>query len=148
MPKRIIIYSRTQPARMIVLVVGWLTFLSGLFIFTPWFTPSEMTPAVVAMISAPALVGGVLNFIASVPALLAVQRNTHQSLSTASFLMFMWYLFITLTRLFVITEPSTLQWVPTLTIALIMAIVYLEQSQYKRHEDEVTSAWKRYRRPE
>ena len=100
------------------------------------------------MISAPALVGGVLNLIASVPALLAVQRNTHQSLSTASFLMFMWYLFITLTRLFVITEPSTLQWVPTLTIALIMAIVYLEQSQYKRSEDEVTSAWKRYRRPE
>lgn len=125
MPKRLIKYSRTQPARMILLIVATLTFLSGLWVATPWYLPLVL-PSASTAIGVSVTVAGILNSLAAVPALYVFKKNTPHAVARGAFWLFLWYTFITLTRI-IITGGLSLGWVTTLIIALVMAVVYVEQ---------------------
>lgn len=124
MPKRLITYSRTQPARMIVGVVALATFLSGIWILCPWYLPLAL-PAASKAIGVSVTVAGVINVLVSLPGLYAFKKNCPKAIARGAFYLFCWYMFVALTRM--VFVGSALGWVTVLIIALIMAIVYIEQ---------------------
>lgn len=125
MPKRLIIYSRTQPARMLVGITAILTFLAGLWIVLPWYLPFVL-PAASTAIGVSVTLGGALNMCASLPGLWAFRRNCPKAIARGAFWLFMWYMFVTLTRM-VFVGVAPLGWVVTLIVALLMAVIFLEQ---------------------
>lgn len=125
MPKRLLTYSRTQPARMIVLIVASLTFVSGIWIATPWYLPLVL-PSASTAIGVSITVAGVLNSLSALPALWVFRKNTPTAVARGAFWLFLWYTFVTLTRI-VITGGLSLGWVATLIIALVLAVIYVEQ---------------------
>ena len=126
MPKRLITYSQTQPARAILTVVAVLTLLATVGILLPFYTPSTLGPAASAAFSIPAYLGGGLNLVATLPALWGLKRNTPTAIARGAFWLSIWYLFVSLVR--IIFAGATLSFVPTLIVCLVMAIVYIEQS--------------------
>lgn len=135
MPKRFITYSRTQPARTIIATVSVLTFLASLFIFTPWFIPLATTPAAAAAFNWPIYLGAILNAVACIPAMVGIKKNTPRALSLGAFWLFIWYLFVTITRL-VTGAALGLTWITTLIVCLVMATLYLEQGAQARRDRE------------
>lgn len=131
MPKRLLVMSRTQPGRAILCIVAFVTIAAGLWLFTPWYTVGIVTPVIAKAFTLPVFVAGIINTLVAVPAAIAVYRNTPASIARGSFQMFLWYSFITIVRILLGT-PSNLMWVPTLIIALIMAVVYVEQSAERK----------------
>jgi hypothetical protein len=135
MPKRLITYSATQPARAILAVACIITLLAGLFIFTPWFEPSALTPAVSTVYNVSIYAGAVVNLLVTLPGMLGVFTNRPKWIASGAFAMFVWYLFVTVARLTSAVVPVTmLLWVPHLIVSLVMAIVYLEQRTLVRRE--------------
>lgn len=125
MPKRLITYSRTQPARVILTIVAYLTFVAGLWVITPWYLPLLGLPAVSTVLSVSITVAGIVNCAAAVPGIIGVRKNQPINIARGAYWLFVWYAFVTLTRMFFMA--SSLSWVPTLIIALIMAVIYIEQ---------------------
>lgn len=123
--------SKTQPARTILLVVGVITLIAGLWLFTPWYVAAGASPAIAKAFSWPVLAAAGINTLAAIPALYAVWKNTQAHLARGAFYMFIWYFFVTVSRL-VLGNPASLTWVTTLIIALVMAVVYIEQSAQRR----------------
>lgn len=126
MSKTLIKYSRTQPARMILAIAAYLTFIAGLWIITPWYLPLLGLPAVSTALSVSLTVGGIVNCLATLPALYGVKKNCPKALARGAFYLFLWYMFVTLTRI-IFNGFFGLGWVGTMIIALIMAVVYIEQ---------------------
>jgi hypothetical protein len=110
---------------MILLITGTFTFLAGIWIALPWYLPLVLPTASTA-VGVSVTVAGVLNSLAAVPALFAYKRNNPHTVATGAFWLFLWYTFITLTRI-IITSGVSLGWVTSLIIALIMAVIYVEQ---------------------
>lgn len=135
MPKRILHISRTQPARTILFIVGLITLIAGLWLFTPWYVAAGTAPAVAKAFSWPVMAAAVVNTLAAVPALWACWKNTSTHLARGAFYMFIWYLFVTVSRV-VLGNPATLTWVTTLIIALVMAVVFIEQSGERRLDEQ------------
>ena len=135
MPKRILIYSRTQPGRTILFIVGITTLFAGLWLFTPWYVAATTAPIVAKAFSWPVLVGASINTIVAVPALWGVWKNTPESVARGAFYMFLWYTFVTISRL-LLGNPASLLWVTTLIIGLVMAVVFIEQSAQRREAND------------
>ena len=127
--------SKTQPARAILLLVGFITLIAGLWLFTPWYVAAGTAPAIAKAFSWPVLAAAVVNTVAAIPALYAVRKNTPAHLARGGFYMFVWYLFVTVSRI-VLGHPASLTWVTTLIIALVMAVVYVEQSARRRTDEK------------
>lgn len=125
MPKRLLKFSRTQPARMIVLIVGVLTFIAGIWIAMPWYLPLVL-PSASTAIGLSITAAGVTNSLSALPALWVFKKNTPKAVARGAFWLFLWYMFVSLTRI-IITGGLSLGWVTSLIIALIMAVVYIEQ---------------------
>lgn len=134
MPKRLLVYSRTQPARMIVGVVALFTFLAGIWVICPWYLPLAL-PAASKAIGVSVTIAGICNALVSLPGLYAFKKNCPKAIARGAFYMFLWYTFVALTRMIFGGVPA-LGWVAVLIIALIMAIVYIEQ----RYVASTTSA--------
>lgn len=135
MPRRFLTYSRTQPARTILASITVVTFLAGLFIMTPWFYPvSEVAAA--ASLDWSRFAGGLLNTIVCIPGFLAIKRNTPKSLANGAFYLFIWYTFVTFTRI-ATQGVLTLTWVPVAIIAIVLSVVYIEQQFLARREPSV-----------
>lgn len=125
MPKRLLVFSRTQPARMILGIVALGTFLVGIWILLPWYLPLSL-PAASKALGVTVMIAGCINACVSVPALYAAfWKNCPKAIARGAFWLFLWYMFVALTRM--IFAGSALGWVTVLIIALIMAVVYVEQ---------------------
>jgi hypothetical protein len=127
MPARLIRISQTQPAKAILMTVTFITLIAGLFLFTPWFVPFGMSPVAAAAFGTPALVGAAINTVATFPALHGLKQNTPEGFARGAFWLFLWYLFVTIARI-LLQGAATLTFVTPLIIALIMAIIYIEQT--------------------
>ena len=128
MPKRIIAYSKKQPARAIIIAVCGLTVLAGIFMFTPLYGPVEAAP----LFGGPVQVIGIyltaaVNILLSLPGLIGVYLKNQRLISRGAFSMFLWYLFIAMSRAFMFPFPGRLLWLPALMVALIMGVIYLDQ---------------------
>jgi hypothetical protein len=110
---------------MIVLITGTLTFLAGVWILTPWYLPLVL-PSASTAIGVSVMVAGVLNTLATLPALWVYRKNCPKAVARGAFWLFLWYMFVSLTRI-AFTGGVSLGWVATMIIALIMAVVYVEQ---------------------
>lgn len=108
-----------------MLITGTLTFLAGLWVLTPWYLPL-VAPAASTALGVSVLIGGFLNSLASLPALWVFRRDCPKAVARGAFWLFFWYSFVTLTRI-ILTNGVSLGWVASLIIALIMAVVYVEQ---------------------
>lgn len=128
MPKRIIALSRKQPARAILIVVCGLTLIAGMIMFTPLFGPVEAAPLFGGPVSIVGiLVTGCLNILFSLPGLIGAVKNKRPWMIRGAFSMFLWYLFIALSRAILFPYPGRLLWFPSLIVSLVMGVVYLEQ---------------------
>ena len=128
MPKRILVFSKKQPARTIIMVVCGLTLLAGIFMFTPFYGPVEATPLFGGPVSFVGIVAtAILNLLAAIPGLYGAWKNNRRWMWRGSFNMFLWYLFVALSRLILFPYPGRLLWLPALMLALVMGVLYLEQ---------------------
>lgn len=108
-------------------VVVFLTFLAGLWLLTPWAIPALQAPAVSAGFNWTPLIGALINLAVCLPALWAVRQGTPKAISWGALVMFNWFLFVVLVRLILMPLGST-AFVTPLMVALIMAVVHIEQS--------------------
>lgn len=114
-------HSRTEPARTILMVVSFLTgalqigalFVSGAFV---WVTAVNL--AVVLAVSGWAFAAG--------------WRNNVPQMSTASFWVFVMWLWSGLSRMAFSPDPFHLLWAPFLIVAIVMSIVYIYMSHKKK----------------
>lgn len=140
MPKRLIQYSRKQPARAIIMIISGLTILAGIFMFTTWYGPLEATPLFGGPITAFGLYfTAVLNVLLPIPALFGIYKRDHRWISYGALTMFNWYLFIALSRLFTFPYPGRLLWLPSLMVAFVMGILYLEQKDLLSKKIDIKS---------
>lgn len=131
-PKRLVELSRKQPARALVGIVAFLTVMGALLITTPWATP--LTGGPLAGLDWPLYVSVGLNIACATPAMLAVFKNTSRSLSRGAFWLFVWFLYVVLIRI-IMTGVSSLYWLTPLIVALMMAVVYVEQAAVANQSD-------------
>jgi hypothetical protein len=127
MPTRLIRVSQTQPAKAILFTVTFITLIAGLFLFTPWFVPFGTAPVAAAAFGTTELVGAAINTLATFPALSGLRKGTPEGLAKGAFWLFLWYLFVTIARI-LLQGAATLTFVTPLIIALVMAIIYVEQA--------------------
>jgi hypothetical protein len=126
MPKRFLTYSRSQPARTILAVAAVLSFLAGIFIFTPWYVPVGVAPAVSTVLQVSHVAGGVVTIAVAGFALWCVKNGTPCWISRGAFALFLWYLLIALTRM-LFANPLSLTWLLPFTVAMILSVIYIEQ---------------------
>lgn len=143
MPRRIVEYTKKQPARAMILIVAVLTMLAGFFMFTPFYGPLESAPLFSGPIAAVGIwITAIINIVIGIPALYGVYKAKTKWTSNGAGLMFAWYLFIALSRAFAFPYPGRLLWLPPLMVSLLMGVIYLEQKdllhkEYIIHTDEL-----------
>lgn len=123
MPRRILHYSRTEPARTILFVVAVLTGLAQLatfFIAVPWWSAFPNVLVVV-----PVCAWGVW----------AAVRNNMKHMARSSFWIGGLWSWSGILRLLVSPDPTMLLWVPFLILSAAMGVVYLYLSYQKRVGD-------------
>lgn len=137
MPKRILIYGQKMPYRAIHWTVAVLTFLAGCFMLTPAYGPGEFSPFFgSALTPEQILIGAVLTIIVNIPSLYGLIRG-NEWIRHGAICLFMWYLFLALSRIFLIEFPLRLIWLPMLLVALIMGIIFLAEAElfHERNPD-------------
>jgi hypothetical protein len=87
--------------------------------------------AVAATFNWSIIISGIINSLICLPALYGVYKNTPPALARGSFYLFIWFMFVTVSRI-VLSTFGTVSWVPTLVIALIVSVVYIEQKAVAR----------------
>mgnify|MGYP006195974021 CR=1 FL=1 len=122
MPKRLLTWSRTDPARTIVFVVGALTAVMQLMVFLPggggnlWL---EIPNALVVL----AFCGWAVWAAATVHV---------KHLSLASFWLFVLWIYSGITRLLFSPDPQMLLWSPFIVVSAALAVCYLYLSHQRK----------------
>lgn len=129
MPKRFLTYSRTEPARTILWSVSVLSCFFELLGLVIGLGAFGMTAALI-------IIPDALIVVAFAGwAVWAAAHNNMRQMSYASFVMFLFWLFTGLLRLFTVDGVGELLWAPYLIIAMVMATVFLYLSNQRRMSD-------------
>ena len=119
MARRFFKHARTEPARTILFVVAVLTFImQAAFV---GFHFSAFATANLAVVGAIAGWGW-----------WSAHVNSPKHMSMSSFWLFLIWIWAAINRLIVTPDPTQLLWMPMLTVAMCMAVVYLYLSNQRR----------------
>jgi len=135
MPKRLLSYSRTEPAKTILLIIAVITLLVQVFTMTPWFGPPEVLRL--------GLSAAASSFWTKLPnvmiisslsfwSMFSVRNKDVKNMARSSFWLAMTWLWSGLARLFLAPFPGQLLWVPFIIIAFTLGVVYIYLSHEKK----------------
>lgn len=123
MPRRILQYSRTEPARSILFVVALMTGLAQaatFFLATPWFL---------------ALPNAVIVIPICLWAMWSAVRSNQKHMARSAFWLSLLWCWTGLMRLIIVPGVGELLWIPFLVVSAAMGIVYLYFAYHRKVGD-------------
>lgn len=117
MPKRILKWSKTEPARSILFLVGLLTFIAQLFVLGPWTTTPD---AFLAAAFNFFIVGGIAAWN-----VWASAKHDIKDMSRASMGLFVVWLWSGLSRAIFTPDPLHLLWLPMIVVAVVVGVCHI-----------------------
>lgn len=122
MPKRILLWSRTEPARTILLVVSFMTMVLQLLVLHPAVSPNFW----------PVVPNVLLVATFSIYGVMSAWKHSIKHMPWAAFIMHIAWLWSGFARLLFSPDPTLLLWGPFFVVAAVMAVVYLSLNAEKR----------------